>query len=120
VGQGTQIGRVGNSGTEEYHLHCTQLQDGKAVRIAFNGSLIDTHAGQSPYSPWGNGEKLTSLLGSAGWTKSWTTFSPFTAAGKGLYLAYTTGTGKVDVDKLNAAGTGVAPVWSAWWTPGWA
>ena len=60
VAQGEQIGRVGNSGTEEYHLHYTQLPDGKAVRIAFNGTLIDTHAGQSSYGTWGNGEKLTS------------------------------------------------------------
>ena len=30
-------------------------------------------------------------LGTATWTKSWTTFSPFTLAGKGHYLAYKTG-----------------------------
>ena len=48
-------------------------------------------------------------LGSATWTKSWTTFSPFTLAGKGHYLAYKTGTGQVGVDKLNAGGSGIVP-----------
>lgn len=45
VAQGEQIGRVGNSGTVAYHLHYSQLADGAAVRIAFNGGLIGTHAG---------------------------------------------------------------------------
>ena len=56
------IGTVGNSGTEAYHLHYTQLQDGKAVRIAFNGSLINTgQTNQASWGTWGNGEALTSL-----------------------------------------------------------
>src|SRR5262245_52276518 len=60
VAQGEQIGRVGNSGTEQFHLHYTQLADGQAVRIAFNGTLINTHAGNpASYDTWGNGEKLT-------------------------------------------------------------
>src|SRR5688572_21270702 len=41
VAQGEQIGRVGNTGTEAYHLHYSQLADGAAVRIAFDGALID-------------------------------------------------------------------------------
>ena len=62
----------------------------------------------------------TQPLGTATWTKSWTTFSPFTLAGKGHFLAYKTGTGKVDVDVLNAGGSGISTVWSGWWALGWA
>jgi hypothetical protein len=51
---------------------------------------------------------------------SWTTFSPFSIDGKGYYLAYKTGTGKVAVDKLHGAGSGIVPVWSGWWSLGWA
>jgi hypothetical protein len=39
---------------------------------------------------------------------------------KGRYLAYKAGSRKFDVDKLNAAGTGIVAVWSSWRTPGWA
>ena len=114
VGQGEQIGRVGNSGTEAYHLHYTQLQDGKAVRIAFNGSLINTHAGQSPYSPWGNGEKLTSL------NCPMNSFVQFNHTdGKRYQLAYKPGTGEVDIDRLNAGGAGTTGVWGGNWTKGW-
>ena len=106
-GQGEQIGRVGNSGTEEYHLHYTQLADGKAVRIAFNGSLINTHAGQSSCSTWGNGEKLTSL------NCPMNSFLHFDQTdGKRYQLAYKPGTGGVDIDRINAAGKGVTGVWS--------
>ena len=114
VAQGEQIGRVGNSGTEEPHLHYTQLQDGKAVRIAFNGSLIATHAGQSPYSPWGNGEKLTSL------NCPMNSFVQFNHTdGKRYQLAYKPGTGEVDIDRINAGGAGVTGVWGGTWTKGW-
>ena len=72
----------------QYHLHYTQLRDGKAVRIAFNGTLINTHAGQSPYSPWGNGEKLTSL------NCPMNSFVQFNHTdGKRYQLAYKPGTG---------------------------
>ena len=114
VGQGEQIGRVGNSGTEQYHLHYTQLRDGQAVRIAFNGSLIATHAGQSPYSPWGNGEKLTSL------NCPMNSFAQFTNTdGKRYQLAYKPGTGEVDIDRINAGGAGTTGVWGGSWTKGW-
>jgi Peptidase family M23 len=112
VGQGEQIGRVGNSGAEEYHLHYTQLQDGKAVRIAFNGTLINTHAGQSPYSPWGNGEKLTSL------NCPMNSFVQFNHQdGHRYQLAYKPGTGEVDIDRLNPGGA--TGVWGSTWTKGW-
>jgi hypothetical protein len=114
VGQGEQIGRTGNSGTEAYHLHYSQLQDGKAVRIAFNGSLIQTHAGQSPYSPWGNGEKLTSQ------NCPMNSFVGFTHTdGKRYQLAYKPGTGEVDIDRLNPGGVGTTGVWGGSWTKGW-
>jgi Peptidase family M23 len=112
VAQGEQIGRVGNSGTEEYHLHYTQLRDGEAVRIAFNGALIDTHQGQSPYSPWGNGEKLTSL------NCPMNSFMQFTHTdGKRYEVAYKPGTGAVDIDRVNPGG--VSGVWGGNWGKGW-
>ena len=114
VAQGEQIGRVGNSGTEEYHLHYTQLRDGEAVRSAFNGTLINTHAGQSPYSPWGNGEKLTSL------NCPMNSFVQFNrqSDGQRYQLAYKPGTGAVGIDRINAGGAGVTGVWSGTWTKG--
>jgi len=87
VAQGEQIGRVGNTGTVEYHLHYTQLADGNAVRSEFNGQLIDTGVGN--LSPWGNGEKLTSAtrgavsLSAAVKSRPWrtkNTFSPVALA----------------------------------------
>ena len=48
VDQGEQIGRTFNSGADAMHLHYTQLADGQAVRISFNGEPIDTHAGTRP------------------------------------------------------------------------
>ena len=59
-------------------------------------------------------------LDTATWAKSWTTFSPFTLAGKGHVLTYKTGTGQIGIDKLNAGGSGISSVWSGWWTLGWA
>ena len=46
------------------HLHYTQVRDGDAVQIAFNGTLIDTHAdNEDSYGTWGgdDAEELTSL-----------------------------------------------------------
>ena len=101
VAQGEQIGRTSNSGTEQFHLHYTQLADGKAVRIAFNGTLINTHAGnQASYDTWGNGEKLTSL------NCPMNSFVEFDHQdGKRYQLAYKPGTGAVAIDRL----TPVAP-----------
>ena len=84
------------------------------MRIAFNGSLINTHAGQSPYSPWGNGEKLTSL------NCPMNSFVQFNHTdGKRYQLAYKPGTGEVDIDRINAGGAGVTGVWGGTWTKGW-
>jgi hypothetical protein len=58
IAAGQRIGRVGNTGTVDFHLHYTQLQDGVAVRVQFNGADINTYSGN--LSPWGNGERLTS------------------------------------------------------------
>ena len=40
------------------HLHYTQLADGAAVRIAFDGTLINTHAGNmASWNTWGTCER---------------------------------------------------------------
>ena len=115
VAQGEQIGRVGNTGTEQFHLHYTQLADGKAVRIAFNGSLINTHAGnKASWNTWGNGEKLTSL------NCPMNSFMQFDHQdGKRYQLEYKPGTGAVAIDRLNAGGAGTTGVWSNTWSQGW-
>ena len=59
-------------------------------------------------------------LGSASWSKSWTTFSPFAIGGDAHLLGYRGGTGEVDIDLLNAAGSGMSTIWTDWWTTGWA
>lgn len=63
VARGQQLGRVGQTGgaNGESHLHYTQLADGAAVRIAFDGVLIGSHAGTvgNAGTTWGDGEALT-------------------------------------------------------------
>ncbi len=114
VAQGEQIGRVGNSGTEAMHLHYTQLADGMAVRIAFNGSLINTHAGNpGSYQTWGNGEKLTSA------NCPMNSFVQVDQSGTRYQLLYKPGTGAAKILALNADGTGMTGVWSGAWTKGW-
>jgi hypothetical protein len=66
-----------------------------------------------------NGGSGTTLLGSATWTKSWTSFSPFSVNGTGHVLIYKMGTGDAKVVRLNAGGTGTDTIWSSLWTLGW-
>jgi len=114
VAQGEQIGRVGNTGTEQYHLHYTQLADGVAVRSAFNGTLINTHAGNlSSYNTWGNGEKLTSA------NCPMNSFLNADQDGIRYQLLYKPGTGSSKIVALNAAGDGVTGIWSSTWNKGW-
>ena len=60
------------------------------------------------------------LLATTGWTKTWTTFSPFSIGVYGHVLGYKTSTGSAAVLKLNAAGDGITTVYSSGWTTGWA
>jgi hypothetical protein len=93
------------------HLHYTQLADGKAVPVAFDGTLIGTRAGN--YNPWGNGEKLTSR------NCPMNSFVRFDQNGQRYVLAYKPGTGAVGIDRIAANGVGVTGVWSSTWTKGW-
>jgi hypothetical protein len=114
VAQGEQIGRVGNSGTEAYHLHYTQLADGSAVRIAFNGTLINTHAGNpSSYDTWGNGEKLTSA------NCPMNSFLNVDQLGIRYQLLYKPGTGASTIVELDPTGNGATGIWSSTWNKGW-
>lgn len=63
VAQGDKIGETSNTGTEAVHIHYTQLADGNAVRIQFDGVPIDTHAGNpDAIGSWGTdrAEEITS------------------------------------------------------------
>ena len=65
VAQGEQIGRVGNTGIQpvSFHLHYTQLLDGDAVAVVFNGVAIKTtEANPEEWGKWPTrtGEQLTS------------------------------------------------------------
>ncbi len=114
VAQGQVIGTVGNSGTEAFHLHYTQLQDGKAVRIAFNGSLINTgQTNTASWGTWGNGEVLTSL------NCPQNSFASGFQAGQQTLLTYKPGTGKAAVQQVKVGGLGVTTKWSGTWTKGW-
>jgi len=114
VAQGEQIGRVGNTGTVENHLHYTQLADGVAVRIAFNGTLINTHAGNlSSYDTWGNGEKLTSA------NCPMNSFLNVDQLGSRYQLMYKPGTGASSIVELDPGGNGATGVWSSTWSKGW-
>jgi len=114
IAQGEYIGRVGNSGTTDMHLHYSQLEDGDAVRIAFNGTRIGTHAGNmSSWKTWGNGEKLTSVNCPAN------SFLEFEQSGLRYQLAYMPATGGAAIDRLKSDGKGVTTVWSDTWSKGW-
>ena len=45
VVRGQRIGSVGNIPNLEHHLHYVQIQNGKAVRVTFDGAAIGVHAG---------------------------------------------------------------------------
>ncbi|MGH2943657.1 MAG: peptidoglycan DD-metalloendopeptidase family protein [Solirubrobacteraceae bacterium] len=110
VAQGEQIGRVGNTGIQPVapHLHYTQLADGKAVRIQFNGAPIKTHAGdESTWGKWpGGGEKLTSsnCPGRA--------FLPFDQDGKHHVQAYAPGTGATGIASISPDAASITNPWS--------
>jgi len=111
VAQGEQVGRIGRSGADEYHLHYTQLKDGKAVRVAFDGKEIATHAGdESSWGKWPSrtGEQLTSRNCPA------EGLAPFSVDGKVHVLSYKSQTGVAGVVRLRADGKGAeANTWSA-------
>jgi murein DD-endopeptidase MepM/ murein hydrolase activator NlpD len=108
VAQGEQIGRVGNTGTVADHLHFTQLADGNAVQIAFNGTLITTQAGNAAsYGTWGNGEKLTSA------NCPMDAFVNVDQVGIRSRLLYKPGSGAVKIVAFNSSGTGITTLWSA-------
>jgi hypothetical protein len=110
VAQGEQIGRVGNTGIQPiaFHLHYTQLADGVAVRVRFNGSLIDTHEGDtSSWNKWSTrtGEQLTSnnCPGRA--------FLPFDQGGRHHLYAYEAARGAAGIASIANDGSGVTNPW---------
>lgn len=116
VAQGQTIGHVGNSGTEAMHLHYTQLADGQAVRIVFNGTSIGTHAGNmASWNTWGTGsaEQLTSA------NCPQESFTPFTQGADPSYVAYKPGTGAMHIGRINANGLGVTTTGSESWSRSW-
>lgn len=121
VAQGEQIGRVSNSGidnatVEDMHLHYTQLKDGDAVQISFNGRLIDTHeADPDSWGKWSDedAEKLTSL------NCPGNSFLGFNQNGFRYQLLYKPGSGAAKTVRMDADGTGVTTVMSGTWTKGW-
>jgi hypothetical protein len=111
VDQGEVIGRIGKSGASSYHLHYNQRKDGYPTRIAFNGVLIDTHAGNlDSYGTYGtdDAEKLTSL-NCAG-----NSFVPFVQNGMRYQLIYKPATGYTKIVRLDADAEGVTTTWSGY------
>ena len=108
VAQGQQIGRIGRSGADEFHLHYTQLRDGTAVKIQFNGTEIET--GQDNPDTWGDwvtrdGEQLTSnnCPGRA--------FVPFFQDAKQHFLAYENARGAAGIASIKSDASGVTNPW---------
>jgi hypothetical protein len=110
VAQGEQIGRVGNTGIQpvEFHLHYTQLRDGVAVGIEFNGTAIKTN--QANTDEWGKwpsrtGEQLTSsnCPGRA--------FLPFDEGAKHHLLAYEAARGALGIASVNADASATTNPW---------
>ena len=133
VAQGERIGRVGNTGTDDMHLHYTQMRDGQAVRVAFNGTQIATHAGnEASFGPsgwaglWGSGnaEALTSLNCPM---NSFVHFkqakNPFLRSTQGTHdyqLVYKPGTGAAKILRQRSDGKGIAKTtYNSTWSKGW-
>jgi hypothetical protein len=116
VAQGEVIGHVGNSGTEAMHLHYTQLADGQAVRIMFDGTLINTSASNTAsWNTWGtsNAEKLTS------YDCPQESFTPFTQGANPSFLDYKPATGGMGINRINSGGLGVTTTGSESWSRSW-
>ena len=119
VAQGEQIGRTWNSGidnadNEDMHIHYNQVKDGTAVRVSFDGELIDTHMGnKSSYNTYGHGEKLLSR------NCSGNSFLQFTQNGQRFEFVTKPGTGDVNIVRLSTDGTDSTNVMSDTWTRGW-
>jgi hypothetical protein len=116
VAQGEYIARTSNTGADEVHLHYSQVADGKAVGIKFNGSSIKTHAGNADsYNTWGTGkaEKIISLncAGNSfmGWYDSGTRYN----------LIYKPGYGDTKIVKMDGNGEAANSTWSGKWSRGW-
>ena len=94
------------------HLHHTQLADGAAVRSAFDGTLVNTHAGNmASWNTWGtsNAEKLTS------YNCPQESFTSFTQSGNPSFLNYNPGRGGMGINRFNANGQGVTTTGSEAW-----
>ncbi len=116
IAQGQVVGRVSNSGAVSPHLHYNQMEDGSPSRVSFNGSLIDTHAGNTDsWNTYGtdDAEALTSVncLGGA--------FAAFNQNGMRYQILYKPGNGEVKFVRLDADGTGTTTVWSGNWGRQW-
>lgn len=116
VAQGEQIGRTSNSGADSMHLHYTQVRDGDAVQIAFNGTLIDTHAdNEDSHGTWGgdDAEELTSL------NCPGNSFMGFNQNGQRYQLLHKPGSGSTKIVRLDADGTGVTTTYEDTWSLGY-
>jgi len=116
VAQGEVIARTSNSGAVAMHLHYTQLADGEAVRSKFNGTSIDTHAGNpESYGTWGttNAEKRMSL------NCGGNSFMGWSQSGERYYLLYKPGGGQTKIVRMNDGGAGITATWEGSWSRGW-
>jgi hypothetical protein len=116
VAQGQVVGRVSNSGAVSMHLHYNQIADGTARRVSFNGTLIDTHAGNlASWDTYGtdNAEALTSL------NCPGNSFAAFNQNGMRHQLIYKPGNGQVKIVRLDADGTGTTTMFSGDWGRQW-
>lgn len=116
IAQGEVVGIVSNSGASSPHLHYNQMADGTPVRAAFNGELVDTHAGNM--ASWGtygsaSAEALTSV-NCAG-----DSFGTFTLSGVRYQILYKPSTGETKFMQLDADGTGVTTAWTGDWGQRW-
>ena len=116
VAQGEQIGRTYNSGADAMHLHYTQVEDGTAVGIEFNGAPISTNKdNEASWGTWGSdgAEEMTSL------NCPGNSFMGFNQNGMRYQLLYKPGSGDAKIVRLDADGTGVTTTYSDTWTKGW-
>ena len=88
--------------------------------LAYNSSTGAANIGRIHSDAQGI-DTIWSTTSSDKWTKGWTAFVPFIMNAGVHYLAYKSGSGQVEIDRIRPNGKGVDTIWEGEenWTKGW-
>lgn len=118
VSQGEMVGRIGQTGKANGsdHLHYTQLADGDAKRVWFDGAAIVTNgADMSTWNKYGQDDAEQILSHNC----PNNSFVDVAMDGANYQLAYKPGTGAVAIDRIRSDHQGVTTTYSSTWSRRW-